>query len=259
MVKTFNRTVSGVHCTTDNVANHLAVNYIELTSTVEDMGNYINFTGWFHFHEPWGYNCWGVSYMWYIVFYDKNGNEISRKDITPTNVSGYAARLFYFPANSSSPAEHVLDRYANDSTPTRRDVFINNGLTYNQEASRCAQNIQLRTPDNTAMQYTLWKSDIPNGTYAYGNLLVFAQYLDSSSGSHPVQDPTLPGNQFSSYAIPEGNIAINDDSTIIDNVSRLYVKNGTWQNNARIWHRENNIWVKKYLYKKINGTWTKIP
>ena len=79
-------------------------------------------------------------------------------------------------------------------------------------------------------------------------------------------DPKLPVllsrksilSLFSSYALPEGNIAINDDDTKIDTASKMYFKNGTWKDQARIYHKESGTWVKRYLYKKVNGAWKKV-
>lgn len=259
-MKTFTMQKNGVNCTTDT--SHPAYNYIKLTSTVDDDGNNLNFTLSFHFHEPYGYNCYGVAYMWYIRFYDKNGNGISDINLTPTNVSGYAGRLFYYPGNSSAPAEHVLDRYAVDSTPSRVDTYSYLGLSYNTEASRNASgttwrtNLYGTTPTNeNCVRGSISKASIPSNAVAYGNYIIFAQYEDH--GGH-VQDPTDPDNQFSSYNLPEGNVAINDDDTKLDTSSKAYFKNGSWTDAARIYHKENGTWVKRYLYKKVNGTWKKV-
>lgn len=274
-MKVFKKTVSGVNCTTDK--KHPGSNYIELTSTVDDVGNNLNFTLSFHFHEPWGYNCYGVSYMWYIRFFDKNGNAIPNRDIniTPTNINGYAARLFYYPLKTSAPAENVLDRYAVDDASDghggddRKDVYGYLGLSYRQEAVKNATGTTSIEGGNTVLG-TVWrrnlytdscvrgsisKASIPSNAVAYGNYIVFAQYKDHAGR---IQDPTDGDNQFSSYVIPEGNVAINDDDTILDTSSKAYYKNGNWQNTARIYHKENGTWVKRYLYKKVNGTWKKV-
>ena len=252
MAKTYRLTQHNVSC----VTAERTYNYVELESTIDDSGSDINFSFWFHWHEPKGFNCFGVAYMWYIRFYDKNGNKIKDLNITPTNVSNYAARLFYFPANSAPPAECVLDRYANDSTPTRRDVFPHT-YSYSTQSNKCKQGELLRTPDNTRMTYTLHKSDIPSNAYAYGNFVTFSQYIDSRTGQ--VQDPTNPANQFGSYAFPSGNIAIDSDDLIIDGTSKIYYKSGSWTTKGKVYKKISGNWEKRYLYKKVNGTWVQVP
>ena len=270
MAQTYTTSATNVSCCKDTNPNTLRYNYVELESTITDMGDYINFSYWMHWHEPYGYNCWGISYLWLVRFYDKNGNAIPNADlnITHTNVAGYAARLFCYPTKTSPPAECVLDRYTADSTPARTNLYSFTGLAYSTESSRVAGHTQLRDysscpqylKDNmsTRMTWGISKADIPANAYAYGNVVIFAQYLDNRA-PHPVQDPMDSDNQFATYVFPAGNVAIEDPGLIIDSSSKVYHKSGsTWQDKARIYHKENGSWEKKYLYHKENGTWKKV-
>jgi len=257
MAKTFTQTFRNVSAV--NVV--LPANYVELESTIDTSGNNMTGSYWFHWHEPEGFNCYGVSYLWYIRLLDDHGNTIKDINVTTTNVNNKGERVFYYPASTSQSfpvnasnirTEAILDRYANDNGIPRHDVV---GTPYWSKVQACKRGEQVRVPDNTRMTFSIPMSEIPNNAKAYCNHVIFAQY---TWNGHQ-QDPTDPVNQFGVYDFPSAGQAISDDSTIIDFASKLYLRNGNWQDTARIWHKENGIWIKRYLYKKINGTWTKLP
>ena len=264
MSKTYTLTQSNVTC----VTGAQRYNYVTLESTLGQSGDNIVGSFWFRWHEPMGFNCFGVSYMWYIRFVDANGNRIKDVNITPTNVGGYAARLFYFPTSTSQPipvnssncrTEPVLDRFANDSTSTRTNLYSS---PYWSKATKCKngeliQRINGTYTDETRISFSIPLSEVPPNAKAYCNYVTFSQYIDSATGR--VQDPTDPANQFSQYQFPSGSVAINSDPLIIDFASKIYYKNGTWSNRARVYHKASNNWSKKFLYRKINGTWIKVP
>lgn len=269
MAKTFTQTFRNVSAV--NVVK--STNYVTLESTIDVTDNAITGSFWFHWHEPEGFNCFGVSYLWYIRFLDGNGNTIKDVNVSKyhTNVNNQfqrGERVFYWPASTSQTfpvnssnirTEAILDRYANDNGIPRHDVV---GKPYWSNVQACKRGEQVRTPDNTRMTFSIPMSEVPSNAKAYCNHVIFAQY--TSNGTTP-QDPTIgppgdpSGNQFAAYTFPSAGQAIDDDDTILDFASKLYLKNGNWQNTARIWHKEGSTWIKRYLYKKINGTWTKIP
>ena len=257
MAKTFTQTFRNVSAV--NVVKQ--ANYVTLESTIDVTDSAVNGSYWFQWHEPEGFNCFGVSYLWYIRFLDANGNTIKDVNVTHTNADNQGERVFYYPASTSQAfpvnssnirTEAILDRFANDNGIPRHDVV---GRPYWSNVQACKRGEQVRTPDNTRMTFSIPISEVPSNAKAYCNHVIFAQYTYNGHKQNPLD----PENQFGQYDFPNAGQAIDDDSTIIDFASKLYLKNGNWQNTARIWHKEGNAWVKRYLYKKINDTWTKIP
>ena len=64
---------------------------------------------------------------------------------------------------------------------------------------------------------------------------------------------SLTGYQNRTWVIPETTA----DTNIIEVYSKIPYKDGSWNYNGRVWHKESGVWRKRKLFKRENGNWVK--
>lgn len=145
-------------------------------------------------------------------------------------------------------------------------VYVNGTLVYSNYPGR-------GTGTYSDPKYAYCSIDIPSmsdkiayydlgslaGNWVYGVAHVFSNHTfevdisDSGSNSFTISASLVGyGNRY--WTIPNTRIY----ASTADVFSKLYYRdNNTWNDTARIWHRENGVWIKRKLFHKENGSWVK--
>ena len=116
------------------------------------------------------------------------------------------------------------------------------------------QNKSYKTYIPTNKDYSLWPSGFGRSDSDQGVQFVLSP-PDNAAYFIGRVEWWINNSRKDYYRFPQDGGEIPEDQKI-ETYSKLYYKNGSWQDVAYAWYKDNGTWVKKYAYNK-NGSWNK--